>query len=65
MRSGRSRPSYNEPQNRATRESGSNVIDDPVTSRYFDALSIVTSGPLFSRDRIRAMVDVNLGRLAR
>ena len=48
-----------------SRESGSNVIDDPVTSRYFDALSIVTSGPLFSRDRIRAMVDVNLGRLAR
>lgn len=48
-----------------SRESASNVIDDPAIARYFDALSIVTSGPLFSQDRIRAMVDVNLGRPAR
>jgi arabinofuranosyltransferase len=45
-----------------TIETGENRIADPKLAAYFDTISIVTRGPLFSRARLRALIAANLGR---
>lgn len=46
-----------------TIETGKNVIVDPCIATYYDALSKVIRGPLFSAERFRAMAQLNSGKL--
>jgi arabinofuranosyltransferase len=41
---------------------GENLIQDPNLRQYYDALSTVIKGPLFTAARWRAIADFNLGR---
>ena len=41
---------------------GKNVIRDAGAAAYFEKLRLITEGPLWSRDRWRAIVGMNLGR---
>jgi arabinofuranosyltransferase len=41
---------------------GENRIADPDLRVYYDKLRLVVSGPLFGRDRLAAVVAMNLGR---
>ena len=43
-------------------ETGVNHIVDPAISRLYDELWRVTSGPIWSRERWRALLRLNLGR---
>ena len=46
----------------ATLATGRNHIEDPGVAAYYDKLALVTRGPLWSVDRVAAIVDLNLGR---
>jgi arabinofuranosyltransferase len=41
---------------------GRNVIGDPGVAAYYERLRLITEGPLFSRDRWRTILRMNLGR---
>ena len=41
---------------------GDNVIQNESLHEYYNVISLITRGPLFSQERIRAIVDINLGR---
>jgi len=45
-----------------TLRSGQNQIADPGVAAYYDALTLITRGPLFSANRLRAIAAMNLGR---
>ncbi|MHB1322899.1 MAG: hypothetical protein ACYCXZ_00955 [Coriobacteriia bacterium] len=38
------------------------MIEDPDLARYYDHLSLVTSGPLWSAQRWRTILGMHLGR---
>ena len=44
-------------------EQDTNLLTDPVTKSYYDAIRTITRGPLFSRERFRDIVRVNFNRL--
>lgn len=44
-----------------SRETGENHIADPLVHAYFDRLRLVTSGPIWSWDRWKAIGRLNLG----
>jgi arabinofuranosyltransferase len=41
---------------------GRNVIGDPGIAAYYERLRLITEGPLFSRERWRTILRMNLGR---
>jgi arabinofuranosyltransferase len=45
----------------STLRSGTNQIADPGIAAYYDALTLITRGPLLSGARLRAIVAMNLG----
>ena len=45
-----------------TLTSGENVIENESLREYYDVITLITRGPLFSEERLRAIVDMNLGR---
>jgi arabinofuranosyltransferase len=45
-----------------TLESGTNQIRDPQLASYYDTLRLITTGPIWSWTRMRAIVEMNLGR---
>jgi arabinofuranosyltransferase len=45
-----------------TLEARQNLIRDPGVAAYYDRLRIITEGPLWSRERLRTIVRMNLGR---
>jgi arabinofuranosyltransferase len=45
-----------------TVSTGRNELSDPCLHAYYDVLARVIRGPFFSRERWRAIVDLNLGR---
>jgi arabinofuranosyltransferase len=45
-----------------TLETGVNVIDDERIARYYDKLHLITSGPIFSKERFKTIIDMNLGK---
>lgn len=46
-----------------TLRTGRNEIRDPDLARYYDSLSLVISGPIWSPERWQAIRDLNTGRL--
>ena len=42
--------------------SGSNLIEDPQLSSYYTTLCLLTRGPIFDRERLRTIIEMNLGR---
>jgi len=40
---------------------GRNVIDDPDLAAYYDKLSLIVSGPVWSRERWDAVLSMNTG----
>ena len=46
-----------------TVETGENRIADPGLAEYYDKLSLVTRGDLWSRERWRAIYEINTGKL--
>jgi arabinofuranosyltransferase len=46
----------------ATRETGTNVIEDQDLSRYYDRLREVVAGELWSLSRLRTLLALNAGR---
>jgi arabinofuranosyltransferase len=46
-------------------ETQQNRLERPALAAYYDELAIVTRGPLFSRERLRAAIDLNLRRAPR
>jgi arabinofuranosyltransferase len=44
---------------------GRNAISDPAVAAYYDKLQLITRGPVLDRARLRALVDMNLGRYDR
>jgi arabinofuranosyltransferase len=42
-----------------------NVIRDPGVAAYYDRLSLITEGPIWSRERWRTIVGMNTGRYER
>jgi arabinofuranosyltransferase len=49
----------------ATVQSRRNQIRDPGIAAYYDRISLITAGPIWSRERIRTIVAMNLGRYER
>lgn len=45
-----------------TLKTGENVIVDPNLARYYDKLKLITRGDLFSWERLKAILNMNLGR---
>jgi len=45
-----------------TIEHGRNVIEDPGLAMFYEKLSLIIRGPIWSRARWAAMLDMNLGR---
>ncbi len=45
-----------------TLESGQNCLVDPSLHEYYDRLALVTRGDLLDPERLRTIVDLNLGR---
>ena len=45
-----------------TLRTGTNQFTDPGLAAYYDALSLITRGPLLSGRRVRAILAMNLGR---
>jgi arabinofuranosyltransferase len=41
---------------------GENVIEDENLRRYYDKIKLITQGPLWSAERLQAIVALNLGR---
>lgn len=41
---------------------GRNLIRDPDIAQYYEKLRIITEGPIWSRRRLRAIVQMNLGQ---
>jgi arabinofuranosyltransferase len=41
---------------------GRNQIADPDLAAFWDRLRLVTRGPILDGDRLRAVIDLNLGR---
>jgi arabinofuranosyltransferase len=50
---------------RESLETGRNLIHDPGVALYYDKLRIVTEGPVWSRERFRTILRMNLGRYER
>ena len=44
-----------------TLATGTNAIEDPNLAKYYDNLSLIVRGPIFSKERMIAIVKVNLG----
>lgn len=45
-----------------TLASGENLIEDPSLRAYYDKLLLVMKGPLFDRERLRAVFELNCGK---
>ena len=43
-------------------EEDKNIISDPDLHEFYDKILIITRGELFSGERIRTILDMNLGR---
>ena len=43
---------------------GNNQIVNPSLHKYYDIIRLITRGELFSPERLKAIVDINLGRYA-
>jgi len=41
---------------------GRNVLKDPNLALFYDKIRLITRGPLFTRERWKAILDMNLGR---
>lgn len=41
---------------------GTNVLKDKNLAAYYDKIRLITRGPLFTRERWKAVIDMNLGR---
>ena len=41
---------------------GTNVIEDKDLAEYYDIILKITEGELFSSDRIKTVIDWNLGK---
>ena len=48
-----------------SRRAGKNLLTDPRIREYFDRLLLVTTGPVFSANRVRAIWDLNWGKYRR
>jgi arabinofuranosyltransferase len=46
-----------------TAATGRMAITDPVLARYYTQLALITRGPIWSRERWKAILQVNLGRI--
>ena len=46
----------------ATLRTGQNSIDDPNLAIYYDKLSLIVRGPLWSRSRLLAIFEMNTGK---
>lgn len=46
-----------------TQRTGRNLLEDPDLARYYDHLLLITRGPIWSRERWRSIVAMQLGRL--
>ena len=47
---------------RETIQTGENVIENKDLAEYYDVIHLITRGDLFDKDRIRAIIDWNLGK---
>lgn len=45
----------------ATLETGANQLENPALRRLYDALAVITRGPLWSAERFREIVRINAG----
>lgn len=45
-----------------TVRTGENVIQDENLREYYEIIKLITRGPLFDRDRIQAIIDINTGK---
>lgn len=45
----------------ATLRTGINQIEDPCIHKYYDKVSIVIKGPLFTWERIKTIIELNFG----
>ena len=43
-------------------QNNSNEITHPALHEYYDIIRLITRGELFSPERIKAIIDINLGR---
>lgn len=41
---------------------GENVIENPDLREYYDVIMLITRGEIFDSERLRAVVDINLGK---
>jgi arabinofuranosyltransferase len=46
---------------RESLESGRNLIRDPGVAAFYERIRLITEGPIWNRDRVRAIVRMNLG----
>lgn len=46
-----------------TLSSGKNMLKDPHLAQFYDRLTLVVRGPLFSWERIKAIIELNVGAL--
>lgn len=41
---------------------GSNVIENEAASEYYEIIKLITRGNIFDKDRLQAVIDINLGK---
>ena len=46
----------------STLKTGKNQIDDPNLGQYYEKLKIITSAPLFSKERMKTILEMNIGK---
>ena len=42
--------------------SGRNEIKDESLRQYYEVIKLITRGPIWDKDRLKAVIDINLGR---
>ena len=46
----------------STLKTGKNQIEDPNLGQYYEKLKIITSAPLFSKERMKTILEMNIGK---
>lgn len=41
---------------------GDNVIENEAASEYYEIIKLITRGKVFNKDRLKAVIDINLGK---
>ena len=45
-----------------TVQTGENQIENKSIKEYFEIIKLITRGPLWDKDRIKAVIDINTGK---